>query len=287
LGCVVDDVTMGITLVGRGRDHMINTPIQILLYQALGREVPRFGHLPMMLGKGGEKLSKRHGAVAVGEYRNAGVPSGGLLNYLVRFGWSYGDEEIFSLPDLVEKFDWSRCNKADGKFDPDKLTAIAFEHLKRPELMTEDAYVASLGPFLEERFGSFDARKVRAVLPQIRPRARTWREAAESLDWLFAPEVRFDDKARAKFLVADKAALLRKAGAVVAAVEPFAAAAIEQAVKDFAAREGVGLGEVAQPARVALTGKTQSPGLFDVMELLGKERTLARLDAAAALAEGK
>ncbi len=159
LGAVVDDVTMGVTPWWRaGADHMINTPVQILLYRALGhKEPPQFAHLPMMLAADGKKLSKRDGAVAAGDYRDKGIPPEGLLNYLVRFGWSFGDEEVFSLADLVEKFSWDRCGPADGKFDVKKLAAIVFEHLKRPELTGDAAYADAVLPFLEQR-GLFHRR---------------------------------------------------------------------------------------------------------------------------------
>lgn len=278
-GCVVDDLTMGITLVARGRDHMINTPIQLLVYEALGAAPPAFGHLPMMLGKSGEKLSKRHGAVSVGEYRDQGVPPAGLLNYLVRFGWSFGDQEVFAMSELVDKFDWARTSRADGKFDAAKLTAIAFEHMKRADLIDDDAYVASVMPLLE-RYGTVDERKFRAVLPTIRPRARTFLEAAESVDWLFAEAPTFDEKAKEKFLLSDKAEILVPLREFLAGLPTFEAAAIEAAVKAWAEASGKGLGEIAQPARVALTGRTFSPGLFEVMELLGRDVVLARLDAA-------
>ncbi len=282
-GCVVDDITMKITLVARGRDHMINTPIQILVYQALGATPPDFAHLPLMRGKGNEKLSKRHGAVSVAEYRAQGITAQGLLNYLVRFGWSFGDEEVFSLAQLVDKFSWERCNKADGKFDAQKLGAIAFEHLKREDLTSEEEYVAGLMPFLEERFGSVDEAKLRAVLPQIRPRARTFCDAAASLDWLFAPALRYDDKAKQKFLLSDKRQWLAPLRERLAAAPRFEAAALEADVKAWAERDAIKLGDVAQPARVALTGSTASPGIFDVMQLLGRDETLRRLDAAIAL----
>jgi glutamyl-tRNA synthetase len=280
LGCVVDDITMGITLVARGRDHMINTPIQLLIYQGLGCEAPQFAHLPMMLSKSGEKLAKRHGAVSVGEFRDQGIPPAGLLNYLVRFGWSFGDEEVFSMADLAQKFDWERCTRSDGRFDPDKLTAIAFEHLKRPDLMTDAEYIAMLDPWLDKLYGNVDDDKLSAVLQQIRPRAKTFREAAESLDWLFAKSLSFDEKAKQKFLAGDKSAPLKPLRELLAGIEPFVAGGLEQTVKEWAEREGLKLGAVAQPARVALTGRTVSPGIFEVMELLGKETTLARLDAA-------
>ena len=283
LGCVVDDITMNITLVARGRDHMINTPIQVLIYKALGADVPQFAHLPLMLGKKREKLSKRHGAVSVAEYRKAGVPPMGLLNYLARFGWSYGDEEIFSRQELIEKFSWDRCGRADGKFDAQKLTAVAFEHLKREDLTSTAAYKDNLMPWLNERYSDVDETQLDAVLPQIRPRARTYREAADSVDWLFG-ELSYDEKAKNKFLLSDRHKTLPPLRALIADQEAFDAAAIETTVKAWAEREDIKLGAIAQPARVALTGKTVSPGIFEVMELLGKDTTIARLDAAIALA---
>lgn len=285
LGCVVDDITMGITLVARGRDHMINTPIQIMIYQALGLEPPQFAHLPMMLGKGGAKLSKRHGAVAVSEYRDQGVVPEGLLNYLARFGWSHGDEEVFALDQLVDAFDWGQCNRSDGRFDPTKLTAIAFEHLKRPELCSDDDYVARLKPWLEDLYGATDEAKLRTVLPHIRPRAKTLREAAETVDYLFGAELRYDEKAKKKFLMSERGKYLEPLRELIAGVEPFEAEVLEEAVKRWAEDKELKLGAVAQPARVALTGRTASPGLFDVMVLLGRDTTLQRLAAAVRLAE--
>jgi glutamyl-tRNA synthetase len=279
LGAVVDDITMGITLVARGRDHMINTPIQILLYEALGRTPPRFAHLPMMLAPDGQKLSKRHGAVAVGEYRDKGVPPAALLNYLVRFGWSFGDEEVFSTDSLVEKFDWERCGKGDGKFDARKLAAISFEHLKAPSLTSLDAYVSGVLPLLEKRdLGPIDANTVRAAIPTVRERAQTWADAAEALDYYFREPPAYDEKAVKKFLVADKAPRLRGLHGALAAASEFTAASLEAAANTWLAAEGIELKEIAQAARVAVTGRSASPGLFEVMAVLGRERTLARLD---------
>ncbi len=283
LGCVVDDLTMGITLVARGRDHMINTPIQVLLYQALGYDIPQFAHLPMMLGKGGAKLSKRHGAVAVGQYRDDGVPAQGLLNYLARFGWSYGDEEVFAMADLIKKFSWDRCSASDGRFDPVKLTAIAFEHLKTPALIDDDAYATHTDPFLREMFGDYDAALVARALPLVRPRARTYREAAAAVDFLLLDEPVMEDKAKNKFLLTDRAQHLPALHALLGAQTSFEAAHVETEVKAWAERDAIKLGAIAQPARVALTGRTVSPGLFELMELLGRERTLARLESAIAM----
>ncbi len=286
LGCVVDDVTMGITLVARGRDHMINTPIQLLLYQALGVTPPQFAHLPMMLAPDGQKLSKRHGAVSVGEYRDKGIPPQALLNYLVRFGWSFGDEEIFSLADLVEKFDWERCGTSDGKFDMKKLGAISFEHLKRPELTSLDEYARGVLPFLEKRgLSGVDAAKVEAAIPTIRERAQTLAEAAEALDYYFRDPPVYDEKAVKKFLVPEKAGRLRDLRDELAAVAEWTAPALEAQVTAFLARAGLELKDVAQPARVALTGRTASPGLYEVMAVLGRDTSLRRLDHAVGVVE--
>jgi glutamyl-tRNA synthetase len=283
-GAVVDDVTMGITLVARGRDHMINTPVQILLYEALGEQTPQFAHLPMMLGADGKKLSKRDGAVAAGDYREQGVSASGLLNYLVRFGWSYGDEEIFSIPDLIEKFSWDRCGAADGRADAKKMAAIFFEHLKRPELTPDDAYVEGVLPFLEKRgIAGADRATLLAALPLVRPRAQTFIEAADALDFFLRDVPVYDEKAVKKFLIPDKAGKLAELRAVIAAAPDFAAAPLEAAVVAWLGAQGLALKDVAQPARVAVTGRTASPGLFEVMEILGRERTLRRLDHGVAL----
>ncbi|MFO0588594.1 MAG: glutamate--tRNA ligase [Polyangiaceae bacterium] len=278
-GCVVDDITMGITLVARGRDHMINTPVQILLYEALGHKPPQFAHLPMMLSQKGAKLSKRDGAVAVGDYREQGITPDGLLSYLVRFGWSFGDEEIFSKADLVEKFDWSRCSKSDGKFDFKKLAAIAFEHLKTERLTSSEEYVEGAVRFLQKAgFESPDRALVQKALPLIRERAQTFVEAGTALDYFFREPPTMDEKAVKKFLTADKAKLLADLRALVAASATFAAKDMEAEATAWLAKEGLQLKDVAQAARVALTGRSASPGLFEVMEVLGREKTLARLD---------
>src|SRR5262249_41577915 len=162
-------------------DHMINTPVQILLYQALGEAPPAFAHLPMMLAPDGAKLSKRHGAVSVGEYRDKGISPDGLLSYLVRFGWSFGDEEIFSQQGLIAKFDWERCSKADGKFDFKKLSAVAFEHLKSPALTGAEEYARTTAAALEKKgFSNIDRDLLDRAIPLIRERAQTFVEAADA-----------------------------------------------------------------------------------------------------------
>lgn len=280
-GAVVDDVTMGINLVARGRDHMVNTPPQILLYEALGAALPEFAHLPMMLNQKGAKLSKRDGAVGVFEYRDKGYTPDAVLNYLVRFGWSHGDQEVFSKEELVQAFDWEHCGRGDGKFDEKKFLAIQHEHLKSEKLVSDDQYIEGTRPFLVARGLLPDGETVREALAMIRERARTFAEAAEAMDYFFREVPVVDEKAGAKFLVPESAEVLRGLASALEAAEPFDAKKIEDTMHAFMAERSLEIKHVAQPARVALTGRQASPGLYEVMELLGKAASLARLRSAA------
>ena len=280
-GAVVDDMTMGISLVARGRDHMINTPPQILLYQAFDAKVPDFAHLPMMLNQKGAKLSKRDGAVGVFEYRDQGYTPMGVMNYLVRFGWSFGDQEIFSRDSLIQAFSWEGCSRADGKFDPKKFVAIQQEQLKTPELTPDAQYTEGMMPFLVARGLSPDPAIVSAALPLLRDRAQTLAEAATMLDYVFRDPPELDEKAATKFLVADASPRLRALREAFASSPTWEAAPLEEKMQAFLTEHGLTIKDVAQAARVALTGRSASPGLFDVMVLLGRDRSLARLDAAA------
>jgi glutamyl-tRNA synthetase len=280
-GAVVDDASMGITLVARGRDHMVNTPPQILLYEALGASLPAFAHLPMMLAPSGEKLSKRHGAVSVGEYRDQGYAPHAVLNYLARFGWSHGDQEVFSLDELVAAFDWEHCNRSDGKFDAKKFLAINQEHLKAPRLTSDDAYVEGALPFLRARGLEPESARVKAVVPLVRERATTFADVADRLDFVFRDPPRVDEAAAAKFFVPASEATLRGLADIVDRVEPWTTGALETAVHAWLTERGVSIKDVAQPARVALTGRTASPGLFEVIEALGRPRAALRLRAGA------
>lgn len=280
-GAVVDDISMGITLVARGRDHMINTPPQILLYEAFGSPIPKFAHLPMMLGVDGAKLSKRHAAVSVSEYRDAGIPPHALLNYLSRFGWSFGDEEIFSLADLVAKFDWERCGRGDGKYDAKKFAAVTFEHMKREDLLSNDAYLDGLESFVKARGLPWDRDLAARALPLFRERGQNFANAADLMDYLFREELVFDEKATAKFLTPAAADHLDKAADALANANDFTPAALEAEFQTLLGTLGIEMKVLAQPMRVALTGRSASPGLFDVATLLGKERSVRRLREAA------
>jgi glutamyl-tRNA synthetase len=280
-GAVVDDILMGITLVSRGRDHMVNTPPQILLYEAFGAKVPEFAHLPMMLAPSGEKLSKRHGAVSVGEYDAQGYSPRAVLNYLARFGWSHGDQEVFSLDELVAAFDWEHCNRGDGKFDAKKFLAINHEHLKTARLTSDEEYAERTLPFLAKRgLGSVDVASVRKAVPLVRERATTFADAADRLDFVFREPPVVDAAAAAKFLGPASAPLLADFAAQLRAIEPWTVQAIEARIQAWLGERNLQIKDVAQPARVALTGRTASPGLYEVIEALGKERAITRLTSA-------
>ena len=283
---VIDDHLMQISLVARGREHIGNTPQQVLLYRALGWEPPEMAHLPLMLSPSGEKLSKRNASVAVNDYRDRGYTPMGVLNYLARFGWSFGDQEIFSRDDLIRLFSWDRVGKSDGKFDEKKFADVAFQQLKRPELTPPADYAASVQPFLAARgLAAPDQARLTAAIPTIRERAKTLVEAADLLDFYLREPPEMNDAARALLTpeVAPRLAALRD---LFASTEPFLTTELESRAKAWIEGAGLKMKDVAQPMRVALTGRTASPGLFDVMVVLGKDAALARLDRGIRIAQG-
>jgi glutamyl-tRNA synthetase len=278
LGAAADDANMGVTLVARGDDHVINTPQQILIYQALSLTVPQFAHMPMILAPTGEKLSKRHAAVSVTDYRDQGYLPDGVLNYLARLGWSHGDQELFTRQELIEKFDWAHVGQTGARFDIKKFQYVQANQLR---MLSAERLAAEVAPFLAKRALNVSATdpKLLAAVPLIAPRATTFIDAADALDYFFRDPPEIDAKAKQKFLVPDKLALLAELSDVVAAVEPFETAPLEAAVKQWLDAKGLELKEVAQPARVALSGRSASPGLFEVMAVLGREWSLRRLRA--------
>jgi glutamyl-tRNA synthetase len=283
-GAAVDDITMGITLVARGDDHVVNTPVQILVWEALGLTPPKFGHLPMILGLDGQKLSKRHAAVSVTDYKAHGYLPDAVLNYLARLGWSHGDQEIFTRQQMIEAFDWAHCGSTAAKFDPKKFLFVEASHLR----MKTDVELAPLvREFMpEELRGAADDARLASAIATVRTRAQTLVEAAEMVDFYFRDEPKEDAAAVTKMLVPAAVPNLRALRDLCASVTPFERAGLEAATNAWLEKTGQKLKDVAQPARVALTGKTASPGLFELMEVLGKDRTLARLDRAAARAGG-
>ncbi|NUR23852.1 glutamate--tRNA ligase [Frateuria sp.] len=281
---VVDDIDMGITEVIRGDDHVNNTPRQINIYHALGAAVPEFAHLPMILDKEGKKLSKRTGSVSVMEYRDAGYLPHAILNYLVRLGWSHGDQEIFSREEMIRLFDISDVNRAASRFDTEKLGWLNQHYLK-----TEDPQ--ALAPEFAwhlERAG-VDVAKGPApvdVIVALRDRVHTLKEMAERARVWYAPIAEWDEKAVAKHLQNDSAvAVLSEAKALLGGVE-WKPEPIHQAIEQIAAKLELGMGKIAQPLRVAMTGTQVSPSIDHTIYLAGRGEALKRIGDALARAQG-
>ena len=279
---VVDDHDMGITHVIRGVDHLTNAARQVQIYRAMGWEQPVFAHIPLIHGPDGAKLSKRHGAPAVEAYRAMGYLPAGLRNYLARLGWSHGDDEIFSTQQMIEWFDIADINKAPGRLDFAKLADVNSHYIKtgdNAELLRrirEFLPEASDGPALVARFGTVGWDRLAAALPALKERAKTLQELVDGAAYLIAERpLVLDDKA-SKLLDADARALLAKLLARLEAAD-WTVTALETAVKAFAEASGLKLGKVAQPLRAALTGRSVSPPVFNVMAVLGREECLARI----------
>jgi len=281
---VVDDIDMGITEVIRGDDHVNNTPRQINIYHALGAKVPEFAHLPMILDKEGKKLSKRTNSVSVMEYRADGFLPHAILNYLVRLGWSHGDQEIFSREEMIALFDIADVNKAASRFDTEKLAWLNQHYLK-----TDDPQ--SLAAEFEwhlQRAG-IDASHGPApvdVIVALRDRVHTLKEMAERAKIWYAPIAEWDDKAVAKHLKNDSAVAVLDAARVRLAGCEWKPEPIHQVIEQVAAMLELGMGKIAQPLRVAMTGTQVSPSIEHTIYLAGRDEALKRIDAAIALARG-
>lgn len=283
MAVVVDDATMGVTHIIRGDDHLNNTPRQILIYQALGLPLPVFGHVPMILGPDKKKLSKRHGATSVMEYEREGFLPEAMLNGLVRLGWSHGDQEIFSRSELVRAFSTDNLGSSAAVFDRDKLLWLNAHYIKE----TPDAALAAmLGDFLG-RMGhpGQDAAYLARIVPLLKPRAQTMVEMAEKAVFFVVAdgELAHDHKAVEKFFTSEAKGHLAALWELFKTVAPFDQPSLEAAVQGYLDAAGVKFKLLAQPIRVAITGTTASPGLFETMDVLGRERVLARLERALAL----
>lgn len=273
---VVDDIEMGIDLVMRGEDGLNNTMTQLTLYQALGVKPPAFAHLPFILGQDRTKLSKRHGPVSVQKYRDDGFLPEAMINFLARIGWSCGDQEIFTREELIEKFSIEGIGKTAGVFPADKLLWLNHERIKA---MEPNELADRVAPFFERAGLSPTPReKLVEVCRQQQERARTLVELVEISRYFFT-RVEPEEKAAARFLTGPSLDYLREVREAIATAPDVEPATIEPRFAAITARHGVGLGKVAQPLRVALTGGTASPGIYDVVKILGKEECLARIDA--------
>jgi glutamyl-tRNA synthetase len=275
---VVDDMDMGVTHVIRGDDHLNNTPRQMNMLLALGATPPIYAHVPMILGTDGAKLSKRHGAVSVLQYQEEGYLPDALLNYLVRLGWSHGDQEVFTREEMIAAFDIKDVNRAAAAFDPDKLLWLNQQHMMR-------APVGALASGLRSQLAALgvsvqDDRLLEGVINAQRERARTLKEMAANSLFFFVDFEHYDEKAAKKNLTPDTAPLLQVLLEGLRSLAEWNAGAIHEVINAVANRYGVGLGKVAQPLRVAVSGGAVSPPIDITVALLGRERVCSRIERA-------
>ena len=281
---VIDDYLMQITHVLRAEEHLSNTPKQILIYEALGFKVPKFGHMPMILAPDRSKLSKRHGATSVEEFRSQGYLAPAIVNYLTLLGWAPdAEQEIIDLPTTVQEFELEKMSKKAAIYDTKKLTWLNGHYLNSMPL-TE--IVKEAEPFFVES-GLVTAAWIKEhkeffnhLIDVVRVRVKTLQEVVDASTYFFKDFTEYDAKGVAKQFKDGAAELLQYCREQLAALPEFTLTSTEKCYNDIAAAKGLGLGKVIQPSRLALTGRTVSPGMFDVMTLLGREKTLARLDAA-------
>lgn len=277
---VVDDALMGITSIIRGDDHINNTPRQILIYEALNYETPEFAHVPLIHGKDKSRLSKRHGATSLLEYRNDGFLPEALMNYLARLGWAHGDQEVFSREDLIEKFDLGKVGKSPSIFDMDKLLWLNGHYLKT---MPEGDIAARLEPFIENRgIKVTDKNKLIPVVINLRDRAKTLKEMAEMAAFFFTDDFPYDENAKNKFLTVSTKPILERFLNEFTSVSSFDENEQRKLFETMAQDGGKKLVEVIQPVRVALCGRTVSPGIFEVVSILGRDSVVKRIKKAIA-----
>jgi glutamyl-tRNA synthetase len=275
LAVVVDDITMNVSHIIRGDDHISNTPRQILIYQALGEPLPLFGHMPLMLGKDRTKLSKRHGAMPVLAYRDRGILSHTLNNYLARLGWSHGDQEIFSKEELIQYFSLEHVGKAPGVHDDEKLLWLNSHYLKTSD---DHELAGLLLPFLGTLGIAIpDLDYLAKVAATLKTRAKTLVEMAEASRFYFQDPRPYEAKGAQKFLTPDTAPIIKKAMVAIENLPELSHESLTGLLQSLAEAHGVKMVAVAQPLRVALTGRTASPSLTDVIALLGKEESNRRL----------
>ncbi len=281
LSVVVDDHDMGVTHIIRGDDHLNNAFRQYHLFQAMDWPVPAFGHIPLIHGADGQKLSKRHGALGVEAYRDMGYLPEAMRNYLLRLGWSHGDAEIISTEQAIEWFDVNAIGRSAARFDLAKLESVNAHYM---QAAANDRLVALVAPFLEKLTGeplSAEGKaRLRAGMDGLKPRAKTLVELAQNAAFYTSrPQHPLANAKAAKMLAEDAPRILADAAAQLAEVAPWTAESLEGRVRDYAEAHALGLGKIAQPLRAALTGSNASPGIFEVMEVLGKEETIARIRA--------
>ncbi len=280
LAVVVDDHDMGVTHIIRGDDHLNNAFRQYHVYQALGWDIPAFAHIPLIHGSDGAKLSKRHGALGVEEYQDMGILPAAMRNYLMRLGWSHGDDEIISTEQAIEWFDLPAVGRSPARFDMEKLTSLNAHYIRESG---DDDLVERIVPLIERELGApvdgAGKSRLRAGIDGLKQRASTLNELAENASFYCRNlPLPMTDKA-AKLLAPEARANLAFLANALEKATSWNNEAVETCVREFAEANGLKLGQIAQPLRAALTGSTVSPGIFEVMTALGRDETLARIRA--------
>ena len=283
--CVVDDAKMKISHILRAEEHLSNTPRQILIYQALGYPLPVFAHVSMILAPDRSKLSKRHGATSVEEFREMGYLPEALLNYLALLGWSpEGEDEVFSLPELVRQFTLERVGKTAAVYDVKKLTWMNGHYLNERDL---DEVIQMVIPYFQEKnlipqqLNEEEMAYLRQVVGAVRTRVKTVAEIADASEYFYIDDFSYDEKGvRKHFRKENAAEYLKKAAEKLAALETFDLETTEAAYRELSKELGVKAGKIIHPTRLALSGRTMGPGLFDIIVILGKDKTLQRMDRA-------
>jgi glutamyl-tRNA synthetase len=283
---VIDDAEMAITHIIRGEDHLTNTPKQIQLYKAMGYVPPAFAHIPLILGLDRTRLSKRHGATSVMAYRDLGYLPDALVNYLARLGWSHGDQEVFSRADLVQKFSLENVGKSAGVYNLEKAEWLNFQYIKATPV---GELAAVVKPFIVQKGYVIpgDDAWLAAMVATLRERAKTLIDLVDAAHFYLSPAISIDPAAARKFLKPETIEPLRALRVQLAELAQWKVDSIQDCFQTVTGRFGLSLGQIAQPVRVAMTGGTSSPGIFEVLEVLGAERALDRLDRAIAhIADG-
>ncbi|MGD8834018.1 MAG: glutamate--tRNA ligase [Desulfobacteraceae bacterium] len=282
---VVDDLTMDINTIIRGDDHVMNTPKQILIYKALEARLPTFAHVPMVLGDDRTRLSKRHGATSVTAYREMGLLPDAFINFLARLGWSLGDQEFFTRPELIEHFTLERVGKSAGVFDPVKLEALNADHIKAADPRHLGPQVL---PFLKAKgWNAADDDYLHRIIPTLQPRSKNLQELADQAHFYYVDSVSYDEKAAKKFLKANVFEPLEALKQRLLDIENYSEKELEDLFTALLGEFEIKLGKIAQPVRVALTGTSVSPGIFEIITVLGKERVIARLEKAIEFIEAR
>jgi glutamyl-tRNA synthetase len=279
---VIDDAVMKVTTVIRGDDHINNTPRQILLYEALGFPVPRFAHVPMILGADKARLSKRHGATSVMAYRDMGYLPEAMVNYLVRLGWSHGDDEIFTREELIQKFSIENVGRSASVFNPDKLLWLNAHYIKtgNPERLADILKWHLDGMAVNTENGP----KLSAVVKTLQERARTMIEMAEGACFYFTQEVEYEEKAAEKLKDPAVTQLLSEIANRLESLEVFDYVSVEKLYKAMCEEKGIKLGQIGPPTRIALSGSMASPGIYEMLEVLGRKESVTRIRRAAGFA---